>query len=1174
MGHFVGWRVWRRLTASRWALGIAMVALLCAGMLASGLGLASASHPAPGITPGTTPGNTTRTVLRGHLVPALKGARVLHAAAPERVLQLSIALAPRDQPALAALIAAQNDRHSALYHHYLTPAQYAQRFAPTQASVDAVVAYLRAQGLVVGSVASNHLLVRAAGSVSTVERAFDTQIDEFALAQRVVYAPAVDPSIPTPLATSVVSIAGLDDVALYRPRLLPATPQGQRPTSHVGSGPGGGYTPSELRAAYDMGPLISQASGAGQTVAIFELDGYATSDINTYLSYYNLGPARYSDVLVDSATNSAGAGAIEVELDMETVSAIAPGANQRIYIGPNTGSGVLDTYNRIVSDDVAKVVSTSWGECEQDEGNAFMQSLDSIFQQAAAQGQAIFAAAGDSGAYDCYPNQSSNSNSLAVDSPADDPNVVGVGGTTLNLTSGGGGNGSESVWSYSSQHEGGGGGLSVYFSRPAYQAGPGVQNGYSNGKREVPDVSADADPNTGYSIYCTAGTSCAGSTWFPVGGTSAAAPLWAGIAADTNQYLTAQSMPTLGSASAALYHAFNTPQPYAPYHDVTLGNNLYYPATSGYDQASGIGTPNVWNLAQDLAVAMPHFQSTPAAVETVTAPGVSPAAQTLTLADAGVGAMGWTLSSTLPSWLAVTDGQGHTISSGTIASGASQNLSLVFSIPASDPAQTYSTTLTFTAPHADNSPFSVPVTVVAAAVSKTWYFAEGYTGGSFTTYITLANPNAVAAHVTLTYYLQRSSTPATRVVTVSANSRATINIGQTIGSGANGDSVSTVVTSDQPVVAERPMYFTYNGPPGVVIPGGSDVLGATLLGTDYDFGYLDTTARHATYLTVLNQNTTDMTVSIRYFGASGGETDVQHVVPAKSRGTIYVPHDLPAAGTYSALVHLSEPGLVERPLYLVDGTTGHTGSADVIGVGQAQSSWYFAEGYTSATFSERYEVSNPCLPAGCGSTPTAQVTVTYLRSDGTSAADTATITPGAQHVFSANAKLGSAGVNNSAVVTAVDASHTGTPVPVLAERFISFRYSGPAGAHNACCINVPGASDVLGAAAPSNLFDFAEGYTGGQFSEWLTIENPDPSRTANVQITYLPQGGAAPVVRDYLVGPKSRYTINTNNVIGGQSFSMQVLSNVPIVAERPMYFNFNAGLGNQTGGSDIVGYQP
>ncbi|GCE09557.1 protease pro-enzyme activation domain-containing protein [Dictyobacter aurantiacus] len=543
-----------------------------------------------------------RHTLSGHLAPVLKKYKPQHTTGANNQLQLSISLNLRNRDALDTLIADQRNPLSQWYQHYLTPQEFVDQFSPTQQSVDDVVAYLRSQGMQVSSVSPNRTLVDASGSVSNIEKAFGVTLNDYNINGRTVHAPNTDPTVPANLGNVILNVAGLDNVAQYKHAATRISNQPQ-------TGPGGGYTPSELRTAYDVNSLISAGGdGTGQTTAIFELDGYKASDVNAYLSNYGLGSGKYSNVLVDGATNTAGAGAIEVELDMEVVSAISPGATQKIYIGPNSTTGVNDTYNKIVTDNQAKVTSISWGECESSSGNSELAALDAIFAQGAAQGQAFFAASGDSGAYDC----GNGSTTLAVDSPADDPYVVGVGGTTLNVGSGGTYS-SESAWGSGSQ--GGGGGISTYFNRPSYQSGPNL----TNAKREVPDVSADANPSTGYSVYCTVtAAGCSSSGWISVGGTSAAAPLWAGIAGDTNEYLTAQGKATLGSASADLYKLYNTAQTYSAYHDVTSGNNLYYSATTGYDNATGIGSPDAWNIARDLAAGSGGGTPTPTPTPTTT----------------------------------------------------------------------------------------------------------------------------------------------------------------------------------------------------------------------------------------------------------------------------------------------------------------------------------------------------------------------------------------------------------------------------------------------------------------------------------------------------------------------------------------------------------------------------
>ena len=613
-----------------------------------------------------------RWTVHGHLVPAVRGRHAL-AQAPDtaQALDLSISLSLRNQSGLTQLLAAQNNPHSGHYHQYLSTREFQARFSPTQVTVNQVTAWLRSQGLVVHSVAANHLLIDASGSVATVEAAFQTTLASYQVNGRTVYAPTVEPSVPDALSGMIVNIGGLNNAGI-RTHALSVTNRRGVTQPRVGSGPGGGYTPNELRAAYDMNGLVTNDNGAGQTVAIFELDGYVPGDVNTYLSYYGLGSAKYSNVLVDGASNTAGPGAIEAELDMEVVSAIAPGATQKIYIGPNTDVGVNDTYNQIVIDNVAKVTSSSWGLCEAFSGTSELQTLDNIFQQGAAQGQAFFAASGDAGAYDCGQTD------LGVDSPADDPNVVGVGGTGL-LTNSDGSYSTESVWSDSSDPSrgpmglGSGGGLSAYFARPAYQTGPGTTNYYSNGMREVPDVSADASPNTGYSMYCTASASgCPVTGWVQVGGTSASAPLWAAIATDLNQYLAVNSLPVLGSASATLYSLFNTPQPHPAFHDVVSGYNLYYYATTDYDLASGIGTPSVGGIAYDLYIRNRAYDFTVSASPTTTTieQGSSGTVTINTAVTSGPGGVITLTADTPPSGLTLS------LSPATIPTGGSSTLAI------------------------------------------------------------------------------------------------------------------------------------------------------------------------------------------------------------------------------------------------------------------------------------------------------------------------------------------------------------------------------------------------------------------------------------------------------------------------------------------------------------------
>ncbi len=548
-------------------------------MIGSTIGIALLAHASSA---------DSRLAINGQLAPLISRAHSLGSASPQQPLDLSIGLQMRNTDELATLLHDLYNPLSSQYHHFLSPQEFSAKFAPTAEQQRQVAGYLRSQGMTVNSISSNGVLINARATAAQAEQAFQVKMNTYQIGARKFYANASLPTLPSSVAPFILSVGGLDNSVTWRPRMARA---GAKPLA------GSGYGPNELTGAYDMKPLQQAGiQGDNQTVAVFELDGFQQSDIDQFVSQNNLGKPNISTQLVDGYDGTAGQGAIEVELDIEVLAEVAPHASQIVYEGPNSTQGVNDTYNQIVTDNKAQVVTISWGECESQSGSAELQTLDNIFKQGAAQGISMFAAAGDSGAYDC------NDTNLAVDSPASDPYITGVGGTHLQLNYGA--YSSESVWSNPNDTqrspEGSGGGLSSTFAKPNWQVGPGVQNQYSNGKREVPDVSADADPRTGYSVYCTVSAAgCTGDS--TVGGTSAAAPLWAGSAALLNQYLQQQGKTKLGFANPTLYSLANTRQANVPFHDVTSGNNLYYPAAAGYDLATGLGSPDLYNIARDLA---------------------------------------------------------------------------------------------------------------------------------------------------------------------------------------------------------------------------------------------------------------------------------------------------------------------------------------------------------------------------------------------------------------------------------------------------------------------------------------------------------------------------------------------------------------------------------------------
>ena len=556
----------------------------------------------------------TPVIIDGHVDPAIAQSALVQTAPASQPLDISVGLQIRHSSEFNNLLSALYDPASPTYHQYLTPDQFTQDFAPTDDQVQNVESYFQNQGMTVTNVAPDNLLLNVEGTVAQAQQAFSVHINTYKSGNQTYYANNSAIKMPRSIRSLVTAVTGLDN----RVKLHPNYQQAKLAAKATPTG----YAPKDIATAYNIGPLQSAGFlGDKQTIALFEMDGYLTSDVVNYMQYFNpaslattltsvvanplsasAAVSNLTNVMVDNYNGAAGSGSQEVALDIEMVDAIAPHANILVYEGPNTLQGINDTYAKIINDNRAQIVSTSWGECEAYSGNAELQLLDNLFKQGAAQGMSIYSAAGDAGAYDC------GDTNLNVDSPSSDPYVTSVGGTTLQLNT----NGTianESVWSNpddnftNMQGSGSGGGLSSYFAQPNWQKGSGVQNSYSNGKREVPDVTAGADNAYGYAIYCTVQVAlCASTGWNELGGTSAGAPLWAASTALINQYMQAQGKKSLGQINPVLYGLYNGAHAYPPFHDITTGNNLFYSATTNYDMASGLGSPDVFNIARDLLI--------------------------------------------------------------------------------------------------------------------------------------------------------------------------------------------------------------------------------------------------------------------------------------------------------------------------------------------------------------------------------------------------------------------------------------------------------------------------------------------------------------------------------------------------------------------------------------------
>ncbi len=601
-------------------------------------------------------------------------------------MSFEVVLASRDAAGLANLLA-DLYQPNAKGQQWLGKGEFNARFAPDPAQAAAVADYLRQSGLDVEQTSSPFLL-RVSAPSSMVERTFRTALHNYRNRKGVSYfSNASDIQLPEGLAPAVLGVVGLSNTVRLQSQVVhpakhttPSVPSCETPyvtTAQLynavnngvgfpygyGGGPGcNGLTPSQDNAIYGAPQRGASGEGKGVNLAVFELSAYQHSDIETWARYF-YGPGfkpPLADITVDGgplspicpmgdqcpAQYNGYSGDIEVVADIEMQLAIAPHARQiMVYNAPNdfTGQTELDEYSKIANDDIADVVSSSWGGCENDAGAAYAQAENLIFEQMALQGQSVFGASGDTGAFSCI--RSDGTTIANVLDPSSQPWVTSVGGTSLESFNPDSNpdprypKGVETVWNVddlcnTSANEGnqsgffwcaatgaGGGGSSQFWGRPRYQSGPGITNAsttYGNGAtqcslaakgtpcREVPDVSANADPYTGYAEYCTGSAAtpysvCATISgtptgWFGIGGTSLSSPFWSAIIADHDGLWRHR----VGNANPLLYLLYNV-DANGFFHDITgagqtTNNNGLFPTTRGYDLSTGIGTPKMGAL--------------------------------------------------------------------------------------------------------------------------------------------------------------------------------------------------------------------------------------------------------------------------------------------------------------------------------------------------------------------------------------------------------------------------------------------------------------------------------------------------------------------------------------------------------------------------------------------------
>jgi subtilase family serine protease len=515
-------------------------------------------------------------------------------------LRLAIGVPLRDPAGLDNFLAQVSDPASSNYRQYLSPAEFTTRFGPTEADYQAVKDFARTNGLAVTATYGNRLVLDVAGPVAAVEKAFHITLHTYRhpTEARDFFAPDTEPAVDAAL--PVVDISGLSNFKRPHPNSykLPATQQ-KSVTAKGGSGASGTYMGADFRAAYAPGVTLR---GSGQAVGLMEFDGYYANDITSYESLSGYTNVPLANVLLNGVSGNPGFSGLgvnaigEVSLDIEMAVAMAPALAKVVVYEGALQNSIL---SQMASDNQARQISSSWGW-----GGGPNPTTDSIFKQMISQGQSFFNASGDSDAFTTGAtsvNGVDNPSNPNGGAPSSSPYITQVGGTTL-TTGTGAAYASETVWNWGGGIGSSGGISSYYTNVNTFSWQTNILNmaarGGSATNRNIPDVALTAD--NVFVIYNN-GQSAG------FGGTSCAAPLWAGFIALVNQQAATAGQPPVGFVNPTLYAIAAGPNYSACFHDVTTGNNFsssspgLFSAMNGYDLCTGLGTPAGQSLINALA---------------------------------------------------------------------------------------------------------------------------------------------------------------------------------------------------------------------------------------------------------------------------------------------------------------------------------------------------------------------------------------------------------------------------------------------------------------------------------------------------------------------------------------------------------------------------------------------
>jgi uncharacterized membrane protein len=537
-----------------------------------------------------------------------------NASMPMNRMVLLLSVRPYAQAALQQLLADQQDPKSPGYHQWLTPAEFGLRFGPTDQDIADAGNWLKKFGFTIDEIGNGRMWINFSGDVQKVERAFQTNIRQYEVNGKMHFANATDPSIPRALVGLVRGVVSLHNFPKH-----PNSTVNQLPSDFTAGNGAHFLAPADFATIYNVNPLYSAApaiDGTGQTIAIVGRTDINLGDVQFFRSFFGL-PANDPIFIHNGADpgNLGGGEETEADLDVEWSGAVAKNATIKFVISQTGATDGVDLSAQfIVNNNLANIMSASFGLCEASLGAAGNNFWNTLWAQAAAQGITAFVSSGDSGAAGCDPSGAVTGTGLGVNGLASTPNNIAVGGTQFNEGAGNFWSAAnnpadqssvlsyipEIAWNESGAVAGGsnlfstGGGASIVYAKPAFQAGPGVP---ADGARDVPDVSLTSAGHDGYLII--QGHTANVSGLFSVGGTSAASPSFAGLMALVVQ----KTGSSQGNANPIFYSMAQNQfvGGIAVYHDTTSGNNsvpgvVGFTAGVGYDQATGWGSVDASNL--------------------------------------------------------------------------------------------------------------------------------------------------------------------------------------------------------------------------------------------------------------------------------------------------------------------------------------------------------------------------------------------------------------------------------------------------------------------------------------------------------------------------------------------------------------------------------------------------